>query len=308
VSIDGIINVNKPKGKTSFQVVSLVQRLSGERRVGHAGTLDPQATGVLPVCLGQGTRVIQFLAQSRKVYLAEIELGLSTDTWDITGTVVQRQSPSSVTREKVEMALRSFLGVIEQLPPMYSALKLGGKRLYELARAGIEVEREPRKVQIFRLELIEWRFPCFTIEVECGKGTYIRSLAHELGQTLGCGACLKDLTRLKYGIFHIDQGVSLPQLEEAFHYGYWKSFLHSIDEVFLQAGAAIVGAEREQAIKQGRPISLGGEKSSGVADSPSGHRCRAYSTDGRFLALLKFRPDKELWYPEKVFPRAESGE
>ena len=179
--------------KTSFEVVAFVRRLSGERRVGHGGTLDPKATGVLPVGLGRGTRVAEFLAQENKVYRAQVELGTATDSYDVSGKVTWRGDVSAVTRELVEAALDSFRGLIEQTPPMYSALKYQGQPLYRLARAGIEVPRLPRKVNIFRLELLDFELPLLTLEVACSKGTYIRSLAHDLGQALGCGAHLKSL-------------------------------------------------------------------------------------------------------------------
>jgi tRNA pseudouridine55 synthase len=217
--MDGILNINKPWGKTSFSIVSLVRRLSGERRVGHAGTLDPAATGVLPVCLGQGTRVVEYLVASPKAYRAEIELGVATDTHDATGTIVSRGDPSKVTKKKLLSALESFRGLIEQTPPMYSAVKHEGKPLYELARSGIQVPRKSRKRWVYRLELLDWHSPVATIEVECGKGTYIRSLADDLGQLLGCGASLKSLTRLRCGIFTIEEAITIARLEEGFRHG-----------------------------------------------------------------------------------------
>ena len=186
--MDGILNINKPLGKTSFSIVSMVKRLSGESRVGHAGTLDPAASGVLPVCLGQGTRVIEFLLDAPKAYRAEIEFGVVTDTDDATGKIISRGDPSGINRRKLLSALDSFRGLISQTPPMYSAVKHHGKPLYKLARQGIEVERKSRLRWIYRLELTSWQPPLATIEVECSKGTYIRSLAHDLGQLLGCGA------------------------------------------------------------------------------------------------------------------------
>ena len=231
MSIDGILNINKPTGMTSLDVVKIVRRLSGERSVGHAGTLDPGATGVLPVCLGQATRVIPFIVEAHKIYLAEIELGVSTDTYDADGNVTQKADPSNITREQVEGVLPSFSGSILQKPPMYSAVKHQGKRLYDLARSGIEVEREPRRADVFRLKLMDWRPPYCTIAVECGKGTYIRSLAHDIGQSLGCGAHVRELARLRSGIFDIDDSVTIPQLEASFERNYWQDILHPIDIV-----------------------------------------------------------------------------
>lgn len=296
MSVDGILNVLKPAGKTSFAVVSLVRRLSGEQRVGHAGTLDPEATGVLVVCLGQGTRIIEFLAKARKAYRAEIELGITTDSYDAVGRVIQRCDASSVTEYQVEQVLDSYRGVIEQIPPMHSALKHRGKRLYQLAREGIEIAREPRRVEISRLHLVQWQSPVITIEVECSAGTYIRSLAHDMGKELGCGAHLRKLVRLKSEPFNIAEAVPLDAIREAFHHGYSQNLLHTIDEVLLGWRAVILNRENETLVQKGSSVSLEVSDESG----PAPDWCRAYSVDGRFLAVLK-RIDERLWHPEKVF-------
>ena len=296
--MDGILNINKPYGKTSFSIVSLVKRLSGEKRVGHAGTLDPAATGVLPVCLGQGTRIVEFLVEAPKTYKAEIELGVATDTHDATGTIVSRGDPSAVTKEKLLEALDSFRGLIEQTPPMYSAVKHEGKPLYELARSGIKVPRKSRKRWVYRLELSDWQPPVVTVEVECGKGTYIRSLADDLGQLLGCGASLKSLVRLKCGIFSLEDAITIPKLEEGFRHGYWEQFLYPIDSVLGEWGAVVVDDDAAESIKNGRPPTLT-EPPAPVA----GNRCRVYSRDGTFLAVLSFDAETGQWQPEKVFQR-----
>ena len=223
--MDGILNIDKPPGKTSYGVVAMIKRLSGEKHVGHAGTLDPDATGVLPVCLGRGTRIVEFLVDAAKVYRGEIELGAVTDTYDGSGNVIKHGDASKIDRASVESAMEGFRGSIEQTPPMYSAVKHQGKPLYSLARAGIEVKRKSRTVKVHRLELLEWNHPLFTIEVECGKGTYIRSLANDLGQALGCGAYLKSLVRTRCGVFGIEDAVGMPKLEEAFRHGYWEQFM-----------------------------------------------------------------------------------
>jgi len=308
--MDGILNINKPCGETSFSVVARVRRLSGERCVGHAGTLDPEATGVLPVCLGRGTRVIEFLTEATKAYRAQIELGVATDTYDASGKVTQRGDPSGVGREQLESTLASFCGLIQQIPPMYSAVKYGGKRLYQLARAGIEVERKSRSTRIYGLELVDWQSPVVTIEVVCGKGTYIRSLAHDLGQALGCGANLKSLVRLRYGVFDIEDAVSLPQLEDAFRYGYWQRYIYPIDIVLLQWAAMIVTDETGRLIRNGCPFVLGNYGSSRETACPKQppitlpsleSRCRVYTLDGCFLGVLRFNPERGQWQPEKVF-------
>ena len=296
--MNGILNINKPWGKTSFSIVAMVKRLSGERRVGHAGTLDPTATGVLPVCLGQGTRVIEFLVDATKTYRAQIELGVATDTYDASGKITHKEDPSGISQEQLELTLASFCGSIQQTPPMYSAIKHHGKPLYQLARAGIEVERRSRLTKIYRLELIDWQPPVATIEIECGKGTYIRSLAHDLGQNLGCGANLKSLIRLRCGLFDIGDSVSIAQLEDAFHYGYWQHFVYPIDIVLSHWTAIVVNDDTGQAIRNGCPLVL-------ENDSPAWHsinnRCRVYTRDGCFLGVLRFNPEREQWQPEKVF-------
>ncbi|MFC2072120.1 tRNA pseudouridine(55) synthase TruB [Chloroflexota bacterium] len=307
--MDGILNINKPWGKTSFSLVAMVKRLSGERRVGHAGTLDPEATGVLPICLGRGTRVVEFLVDTTKAYRAEIELGVTTETYDASGRIIQRGDPSGVNLEQLESALASFCGLIWQTPPMYSAIKRQGKPLYQLARAGITVERKSRLVKIHDLELVDWQPPVATVEVVCGKGTYIRSLAYDLGQTLGCGAHLKGLIRLRCGLFDISDAVSVPQLEDAFRYGSWQHFIYPIDSVLSHWPAMIVNDDARQGISNGRSLVLGnGEGSEGnsyleqhiPAGSSSENRCRVYALDGCFLGVLRFNPERGQWQPEKV--------
>ncbi|MFC1943808.1 tRNA pseudouridine(55) synthase TruB [Chloroflexota bacterium] len=310
--MDGILNINKPWGETSFSIVAIVKRLTGERRVGHAGTLDPAATGVLPICLGQGTRVVEFLVDATKTYRAEIELGVVTDTYDASGRIIQRRDSSGISQDQLELGLTSFCGLIQQAPPMYSAVKYHGKPLYELARAGVTVERRNRLVEIHKLDLVDWQPPVATIEVVCGKGTYIRSLAYDLGQALGCGAHLKSLVRLRCGRFEISDAVSVPQLEDAFHYDCWQSLLYPIDSVLLHWAAMVVSDDAGQSIRNGRPLLLGdgdgdgGEKSGYLeqcapAGSSSENRCRAYALDGRFLGVLRFNSETRQWQPKKVF-------
>jgi tRNA pseudouridine55 synthase len=295
--MDGILNIDKPSGITSYRVVAIVKRLSGERRVGHAGTLDPAATGVLPVCLGQATRVVEFLASASKTYRAGIELGAATDTYDASGIVTFRGDPSAIDLEKLQSALAQFRGAIRQTPPMFSALKHRGRPLYELARAGVTVERRSRSVTIHRLDLLSWRQPVVTLEVECSKGTYIRSLAHDLGQALGCGAHLKSLVRTRCGIFDIIDSVPLLKLEEAFRLGDWERCLYPIDSVLQDLPALVVDDAVIADLKNGKMISIaGGEDLSGKPEF-----ARAYAPDGRFLGILSYLPDSGLWHPEKVF-------
>lgn len=292
--MDGILNINKPQNLTSYRVVALVKRLSGERRVGHAGTLDPLATGVLPVCLGQATRLVEFFADATKTYQAEIELGVTTDTYDATGKITARGDPSGISQEQLASALASFRGLTQQTPPMYSAVKHHGHPLYELARAGIEVARKSRPTRIDEIKLMDWQLPVVTVKVVCGKGTYIRSLAHDLGRLLGCGANLKSLIRLSYGPFTVQNAVSLPQLEDTFRHSYWTHFVHSIDTVLLHWQAVIVNDATEQIIRKGAPITLDKAITGGTF-------CRTYNLNGDFLGVLRFDPERGIWQPKKVF-------
>ncbi|XUW99441.1 MAG: tRNA pseudouridine(55) synthase TruB [Dehalogenimonas sp.] len=213
--VSGWLNINKPAGITSYAAIAWLKRLTGQRHVGHAGTLDPLATGVLPVAFGQATRTIEFVHQVSKTYLAEIELGAETDTIDAEGKFIFRHDASGVSQDAVEMALRSFIGTIQQVPPMFSALKRNGTPLYELARRGETVELEPRTVTIHKIQLLDFNPPVVTIEVDCDSGTYIRSLARDLGQALGVGAYLKSLKRTRYGIFDIKDSTELGRMDSA---------------------------------------------------------------------------------------------
>ena len=306
---DAVLSIDKSVGLTSMDVVRRVKRLVGQRHVGHGGTLDPQASGLLPVCLGYANRLMQFIVDSAKEYHATVRLGVSTDTYDAQGQVVAEQDPSSVTREAVEAALDMLRGTIQQTPPMFSALKRDGRRLYDLARSGVEVERAPREVEISRLEMVQWAPPQLELEIECGRGTYIRSLAHDLGQQLGCGAHLVALRRLRTGPFHIDDAVSIERFEELFQEGSWQSILYAPDYLVLHLKAISVSRVEETMLQNGQPVSL----------SPRTHyaqhleQCRAYTADGRLVALVHFNRSLRLWQPVKVFhsqaksPYAQEG-
>lgn len=289
----GFLNVNKPRGKTSFSVVARVRRLTGEKRVGHAGTLDPLATGVLPVCIGQAARLVEYLVDATKTYRAEIEFGITTDTYDAEGKILSRADSSGITREKIETALAQFRGEITQVPPAFSAIKQQGKPLYKLARAGVAVAPKKRMARIDRFEIVDWRAPVATVEVECGKGTYIRSLANDLGQALGTGAYLKSLERRRVGIFNIEDSVTPEELEEAFRAGYWERLLYPVDSVVEHLPALVVGEENARAIRNGSPVSLEGAAGNGLS--------RAYDHCGNLIGILRSDAEEQLWRPEKVF-------
>lgn len=229
--MNGIIVVDKPEGMTSFRVISILRRLSGQKRIGHSGTLDPMATGVLPVFFGTAARAVDILPDSDKTYLAEVKFGEERDTQDITGNVTTKTGLVPMAEDARE-ALMSFLGEIEQIPPMYSAVSVGGKRLYELARAGQVVERKPRKAFIKDISNISFCEDRMTFSVTCSKGTYIRTLAEDLGRKLGCGACLASLRRTASGIFTEAEAYSLEELEEAFKGGNIAKIIKSTEIVF----------------------------------------------------------------------------
>ncbi len=292
-AISGILNIDKPQGWTSHDVVARVRRLSGQRQVGHAGTLDPMATGVLLVCLGQATRVSEYLMQGRKVYRAAVHLGLSTDTYDAEGQITAR-AEVNVTLAQLEEALAAFVGQIEQTPPMYSALKHQGTPLHRLARQGKAVERQPRPVEIYTLTLLDWSSPVLTIEVTCSPGTYLRSLAHDLGQRLGCGAHLSGLTRLASGHFTLEEAITMETLSEAFATGRWAELIHPLDEALLDFEALTFGNEAERRIRLGQQVQ-------GPTPLSSPSLCRAYSTEGKLIALLQYDAQTGLWQPRKVF-------
>lgn len=211
--MNGILNINKPIGDTSFDVVRKIKKIAGTKRVGHTGTLDPEASGVLPVCIGGATKFADYIMKDEKVYRATLKLGITTDTYDRTGNVM-KTSAVSVNEDETETAIKSFVGRIKQVPPMYSALKVKGERLYSLARKGIEIEREPRDIEIFGIDILEMNLPYIIFNVRCSKGTYIRSLCYDIGEKLGCGGTMWDLVRVSSGIFSIEQSVKLENLSK----------------------------------------------------------------------------------------------
>jgi len=296
-SLSGILNVDKPVGWTSFDVVAFVRHRTQVRRVGHAGTLDPAATGVLPLLLGQATRLAEYLVDATKVYEATIELGLETDTYDAEGEVLRRADAAGVSRESVEVALFRFRGEIDQAPPPYSALKREGVPLYKRARRGEDVQTAPRRVRADRLDIISYEPPVLRVEVECGKGFYVRSLAHDLGAALGVGGCLVALRRARVGPFRVEDAVDIETLRREIESGEWRERLFPPDEVLLGWRAAIVGTANEERLSHGHALSL--QPLPGATAIP-GDRCRAYGLAGDFLAVLRCAGGPQ-WRPEKVF-------
>ncbi len=288
VLMDGILNLNKPRGLTSHDVVARVRSVARQREVGHAGTLDPMATGVLLLCLGRATRLAEYLMDSPKLYRARVRLGITTDTDDAEGNVIAER-PVAADWAAVEAALERFRGPILQVPPMYSALKRDGQPLYRLARRGQTVEREPRQVEIYRLELAVWEPPELTLEVLCSPGTYIRALARDLGEVLGCGAHLTGLVRLASGDFRLEDAAELEEVTPE----RLPDRLLPPDAALRQYPALHLSDAEARAVLHGRDIPAGREK-------PCVPFARAYGPDGRLLAVLEHRPDRALWHPRKV--------
>jgi tRNA pseudouridine55 synthase len=303
----GILNVDKPLGLTSHQVVVAVRKLSGQRRVGHAGTLDPLATGVLLLCLGKATRVSQYLMASPKAYRATVRLGISTTTHDAEGQITFR-AEVCVQRRELEAALQAFIGHIDQVPPAYSAIKRKGKRMYELARQGISVQVPSRKVDVYALRLVDWAPPDVTLDVECGPGTYIRALARDLGRALGCGAHLVALRRTQSGQFSVKQAASMEALEGAFAAGTASCLFHPLDAAFARLPALHLDADAARRLAMGQAVgdpsvSAGDTLVSDQAEpSQAGPgQARAYGPGGQFVALVSREPDARSWRPRKVF-------
>jgi tRNA pseudouridine55 synthase len=251
--MDGIFNLDKSAGMTSHDVVARVRRLTHQRRVGHAGTLDPAATGVLPVCVGQATRVAEYLSERGKAYRATIRFGAVTDTYDAEGQVV-RTAPVALTEAEVAAVLPGFLGPQLQVPPIYSALKRDGRPLYELARAGEAVTVAPRPIVIESLTIVTWASPDLVLDVDCGKGTYIRSLAYDLGERLGPGAHLAALVRTRSGPFSLDDSITLEELDSVLADGTWPDHLYAPDEALLDRDAAILGPASETRLRNGQVL------------------------------------------------------
>ena len=297
--LSGILNIAKPAGMTSMDVVRRVRRAAGVKRVGNAGTLDPMANGVIPVCIGQATRVVEYLVDGEKEYAAEIRFGASTDTYDALGEITQRRDASHLAAEDVERALTAFEGEIDQIPPMYSALKKDGKPLYELARAGIEVKREARRVTAHRIALTDWRPPVAAVEIVCGRGFYVRSLAHDLGEALGCGAHLESLTRTRVSAFRLLDSSTLEEVERAFAGDGWREIILGADAALTAMRPMALDETQTSMVASGRPLPPGAFPD---PDDPSERR-RAYAADGRFTAIMRYSPDRR-WTPHKVFDPA----
>ncbi len=290
-AISGVLVVDKPVGLTSHDVVQVIRKGTNIRRAGHTGTLDPRASGVLVVLVGPAVRLSEYVSASDKRYQAIIRLGATTDTYDEEGSVLSN-SPVEITEEQFETALKQFIGEIEQVPPPYSAVKVNGKKAYEMAREGEEVELTPRIINVYNLELLEWAPPEAVIDVYCSSGTYVRSLANDLGSTLGCGAHLVGLRRTKSGRFTLRDAVPLRKLRDAFEDGSWYQYLIPAAEALSDWPIVELDVEKMDAIRHGHRIPSTPE-STGWA--------RGISEQGELVALLQHDDETSEWQPKKVF-------
>ncbi|MBN2330001.1 MAG: tRNA pseudouridine(55) synthase TruB [Candidatus Omnitrophica bacterium] len=278
---NGVLNIDKPAGMTSHDVVDAIRRSAGERQVGHTGTLDPMATGVLPICIGRATKIQQFLIAQDKEYSIEMRLGVVTDTQDTTGQILEENEVPSFTQDEVVSVLNRFLGELEQIPPMVSAKHHKGKRLYELARKGVEVKRDPCKIFIHQLILDEISLPAVRFHVTCGKGTYIRTLCHDIGQSLGTGAAMSGLVRVRCGAFHVDNAAPLDALQTP---GDIEKHLCSMNDALSSMPSVTVGSEGIASFRCGRFLS-GGLISRCNEPFESGSMIRVASRDGSLVGI-----------------------
>jgi len=291
----GIINVYKEAGYTSHDVVARLRGICKQKRIGHTGTLDPDAVGVLPVCLGNGTRLCDMLTDRRKEYVADFRLGIVTDTQDISGKVLEEKEVLS-SAEEVRQAILSFRGESMQVPPMYSALKVGGKKLCDLARAGKEVERAPRPITVYSLDILKEARPNYTVRVSCSKGTYIRTLCHDIGQALGCGAVMTGLKRTRAGEFEIEKAHTLKELQQLAEEGRLSQAVIPVEEMFRQLPAFMAAEEDFRALKNGNQI----KPKNGLALT-AGQEFRVYSHKNIFYGIYRYDGEKGLLVPVKMF-------
>lgn len=297
--INGILNVYKEKGFTSHDVVAKLRGITGQRKIGHTGTLDPEAEGVLPICLGRATKVCELLTDQDKTYEAVLLLGVRTDTQDTAGTVLEEGDASAVTGERLKETVKNYIGDYDQIPPMYSALKVNGKKLYELAREGKTVERKARRVRIHEIEILDIHFPRIRMRVDCSKGTYIRTLCDDIGRELGCFGCMESLVRTKAGPFEKSGAHTLEEIEQRQKQGTLGEILRSIDSLFQEYPAVYVEARWEKLALNGNSLRRGMIRTEGRAED--GERVRLYNEKGDFLALYGYQKKTQEYKAVKMF-------
>lgn len=306
--INGIVNIYKEKGYTSHDVVAVLRKVVGQKKIGHTGTLDPDATGVLPVCLGRATKVCELLTDHDKTYEALLLLGKTTDTQDISGEVLEERDPGDLTEEEVRSCIESFIGEYDQIPPMYSALKVNGKKLYELAREGKTVERKSRRVQIHGIRILEMNLPHVRMKVDCSKGTYIRTLCHDIGEKLQVGGCMEELERTKVGRFLKEDAVTLDEVRQKMEQGEGAELFTPLDQIFAELPAVTVTDAKAWMSYNGNdlPERFLLEKEAWT----DGQEVRVYDSRKNFIGLYQYRAPKKLFHIKKMFldPEAEKIE
>ncbi|MBR5766505.1 MAG: tRNA pseudouridine(55) synthase TruB [Lachnospiraceae bacterium] len=297
--MNGIINIYKEPGFTSFDVVAKLRGICHQKKIGHTGTLDPDATGVLPVCLGNATRVCDLLTDKTKEYETVLLFGIVTDTQDISGKVLEEHYVN-LTDDDVISCVKEFTGDIMQIPPMYSALKVDGKKLYELARQGKEVERKPRPVTIHSIEIVDISLPRVTMRISCSKGTYIRTLCHDMGNRLGCGGTMESLVRTRSGDFALDTAVTLSKVQEWADAGELEQRIIPVDELFKDCGSVILKESADKLLKNGNTF-----RKSDIAKVTEGavytDRFRVYDHSGNFTALYDLDVSRGIYKVFKMF-------
>ncbi len=297
--IHGILNVYKEKGYTSHDVVAKLRGITGQKKIGHTGTLDPKAAGVLPVCLGKGTKLCELLTDEDKTYEAVLLLGKKTDTQDIWGEVLAERNTKTLTEEAVTEAVFSFLGEYDQIPPMYSALKVNGRKLYELARRGEGVKRSPRRVKIHEIRLLEMSLPRVRMSVTCSKGTYIRTLCDDIGEKLGCGGCMEELTRTRAGRFTVSDSRTLDEIRTAFERDRLAELVVPVDVMFSEAAKVCVEDEWETPARNGNILPREAVREWTAGED--GERVRLYNSAGQFIALYRRKEEVREYHLEKMF-------
>ena len=300
--IHGVLNIYKEKGYTSHDVVARLRRIVGQKKIGHTGTLDPEAEGVLPVCLGKATKLCDLLTDKDKTYEAVLLLGISTDTQDTTGKILEEKNTADLREEAVREVVLSFEGEYDQIPPMFSALKVGGKKLYELARDGKEVERKPRHVQIYRIRILQIDLPRVRMEVTCSKGTYIRTLCHDIGEKLGCGGCMESLLRTRVERFGVAESLRISEVEQLMDEGTLQEHMIKVDEMFPDYQKVYLTPEASAAMRNGNSFRLGDVIwISELSGFQNAERVRVYDEERNFIAVYEFEKENQLFKIVKMF-------
>lgn len=306
--IHGVLNVYKEKGFTSHDVVAKLRGITGQKKIGHTGTLDPDAVGVLPVCLGKATKLCGMLTDEDKTYEAVLLLGCDTDTQDVGGQILREADTSGLDERTVELAIKGFVGEYAQIPPMYSALKVHGKKLYELAREGKEIDREARMVTIYQIHILDMQIPRVRMEVTCSRGTYIRTLCHDIGESLGCYGCMEELIRTRAGRFCMNDSLTLEEIQKLQQNDELNGRIVPIDAMFEQYRGFVVKDAWDTLAKNGNPLPA--ESTEPLNCETDGYKnreyVRLYDKNGCFIALYAWNPEKKEYRAVKMFYTKET--